>query len=198
LGGADLNTILYLIRHGETDWNQSRRLQGHSDIHLNEKGVRQAEKVAARFAAEPIRAVYASDLSRARETARRIAETAGCSVTTLPALRERCYGEWEGLTYEEIRERFHNRDQASCGIETFEDMQQRAVSVLSELAERHRGQMIVAVSHGGFINSFLHYVTNGEQGPGVTRIDNTGVSVFRYGGNSWEVLRVNDTDHLEK
>jgi probable phosphoglycerate mutase len=193
-----LNTILYLIRHGETDWNQLRRFQGHSDIHLNETGVRQAEKMAARFADEPIHAVYASDLSRARETARRIAERAGLSVATLPTLRERCYGEWEGLTYDEIHERFQNRDEASCGIETFEDMQQRAVSVLRELAESHRGQTIVVVSHGGFINSFLHYVTNGEQGTGVTRIDNTGVSVFRYGDNGWEVLRVNDTEHLEK
>jgi probable phosphoglycerate mutase len=193
-----LYTILYLIRHGQTDWNQLRRYQGHSDVQLNETGVRQAEKVAARFVSEPVDAVYASDLSRARETARRIAEGAGCSFATLPALRERCYGEWEGLTHDEIRRRFRDRDEASCGIETFEAMQRRAVSVLSELAENHRGQTLVVVSHGGFINSFLHYVTNGEQGPGITRIDNTSVNVFRYGDSGWEVLRINDTDHLEK
>jgi probable phosphoglycerate mutase len=194
----ELNTILYLIRHGETNWNQSRRIQGHSDIDLNSVGEQQATRLAKRFANETFHAVYASDLSRARETARRIADQLGLPVSTLPHLRERCYGEWEGLTYEEIRQRFQERDEASCGIETFDAMQQRAVSALTELAASHPGEAIVVVSHGGFINSFLHYVTNGEQGTGITRIDNTGVSTFRYAHDRWEVLRVNDTDHLEK
>ncbi|MFY0544608.1 histidine phosphatase family protein [Brevibacillus sp. H7] len=193
-----MNTILYLIRHGETDWNQSKRIQGHSDIHLNHRGVQQAAQLAKRFEGKRIHAVYSSDLSRARETARGIAELMACPVSSLPGLRERCYGEWEGLTYEEIQERFRNRDEASCGIESFEEMQQRAVSALTELALRHPGQTVAVVSHGGFINSFLHYVTNGEQGTGKTRIDNTGVSTFRFVQDRWEVLQVNNTDHLEK
>jgi len=193
-----LNTILYLIRHGETDWNQMKRIQGHSDIHLNQTGKQQAELLARRFARETFHVVYASDLIRARETAQQIADLRGLSVVTLPELRERCYGEWEGLTYEEIRQRFQERDEASCGIETFEAMQQRAVAVLTELAQNHPGETVVVVSHGGLINSFLHYVTNGKQGTGITRIDNTSVSTFRYADHRWTALRVNDTDHLEK
>lgn len=192
-----METIMYLVRHGETEWNQSRRIQGHSDIALNELGRRQAELVADRFRSETIHAVYSSDLSRARETAAKIAENFSVSVGTLPNLRERCYGQWEGLTYEEIRKRFENQDEASCGIETFEDMQRRAVAALTELAVKHQNEAIVVVSHGGLINSFLHYVTAGEQGTGITRIDNTGISVFRYADRRWEVLQVNDTDHLE-
>ncbi len=193
-----MNTILYLIRHGETDWNHARRIQGHSDIDLNRQGIQQANQLAARFAGKTFHAVYSSDLSRARETARGIAELMNVPVSTRPHLRERCYGEWEGLTYEEIRERFQQRDEASCGIESFEEMQQRAVSVLTELATSHLGETVVVVSHGGFINSFLHYVTNGEQGTGITKIDNTGISTFRFAEERWEVLQVNDTDHLDK
>ncbi|GED26498.1 alpha-ribazole phosphatase [Brevibacillus agri] len=192
-----METIMYLVRHGETQWNQIRRIQGHSDIALNEIGMRQAELVAGRFRREKIHAVYSSDLSRARETAAKIAENFSISVGTHPTLRERCYGQWEGLTYEEIRARFENQDEASCGIETFEDMQRRAVAALTELAAKHQNEAIVVVSHGGLINSFLHYVTAGEQGTGITRIDNTGISVFRYADRRWEVLQVNDTDHLE-
>jgi broad specificity phosphatase PhoE len=197
-GVSNLDTIVYLIRHGETDWNLARRIQGHSDVALNEAGLRQARQVAARFRGKTIHAVYSSDLSRALQTARQIAESAGASVSALNTLRERCYGQWEGLTYEEIRERFEHQDEMTCGIETFEGMQQRAVTTLTELAAGHPGEEIVVVSHGGFINCFLHYVTNGEQGTGVTRIDNTAVNVFRYTGQRWEVLQVNDTDHLKK
>ncbi|MFD2370873.1 histidine phosphatase family protein [Brevibacillus sp. GCM10020057] len=192
-----METIVYLIRHGETEWNQTRRIQGHSDITLNEQGLRQAEQVARRFRGEAIQAVYSSDLSRARVTAMLIATEAGSTVSTLPSLRERCYGEWEGLTYEEIRSRFAAQDEAACGIETFEDMQQRAVNELTKLARSHPNQAVVVVSHGGLINSFLHYVTGGEQGTGVTRIDNTGVTVLRYADHRWEVLQVNNTDHLK-
>lgn len=187
---------MYLVRHGETDWNQVRRIQGHSDTDLNELGLRQAEQVAGRFRSEGIHAVYSSDLSRARETASRIAQNFDRAVSTLITLRERCYGQWEGLTYEEIRARFENQDEAACGIETFEGMQQRAVTALTELAKAHPGETIVVVSHGGLINSFLHYVTSGEQGTGITRIDNTGITKFRY-TDHWNVLHVNDTDHLE-
>lgn len=192
-----METIMYLVRHGETDWNLGRRIQGHSDTSLNDLGLRQAEQVAGRFRGEKIGAVYSSDLSRARETAAKIAKQAGVEVFTRAALRERCYGDWEGLTYEEIRARFAEQDEASCGIETFEDMQHRAVTVLTELAANHPNEVIVVVSHGGFINCFLHYVTAGEQGTGITKIENTGVTTFRYTDNRWEVLQVNNTDHLK-
>jgi len=188
---------MYLIRHGETAWNQIRRIQGHSDIGLNEQGLRQAEQVARRFRGETIHAVYSSDLSRAHVTATRIAAEAGSTVSTQKTLRERYYGEWEGLTYEEVRARFEAQDEAACGIETFEDMQLRAVNALTELAKDHRNEVVVVVSHGGLINSFLHYVTAGVQGTGMTRIDNTGITMFRFADERWEVLQVNNTDHLE-
>ena len=192
-----METILYLVRHGETDWNVSRRIQGHSDVDLNEQGVLQAKRVGEHFREKTIHAIYSSDLRRARNTAARIARHFSREVAAHTSLRERCYGEWEGLTYEEIQARFANRDETSCGIESFEEMQQRAVRALTGLAQRHPGESIVVVSHGGLINSFLHYVTGGRQGTGITKIDNTGYCVFRYCDQNWEVLQVNNTDHLQ-
>jgi len=191
-----LETIVYLVRHGETDWNVARRIQGHSDIDLNETGNQQAARVAKQFQDKIIHAVYSSDLRRARNTAAQIAHHFSHEVGALPSLRERCYGQWEGLSYEEIRERFDGQEEDSFGIETFEDMQRRAADTLTQLATAHPGESIVVVSHGGLINSFLHYVTAGTQGTGISKIDNTGICVFRYRDQRWEVLQVNNIDHL--
>lgn len=194
-----MDTILYVIRHGETDWNQARRIQGHSDIQLNELGNEQAKRLAEHYRAHSFAAIYTSDLQRAYHTARSLADLRGIEVQKLPTLRERCYGEWEGLTYEEIREKFqdNNPDQPAYGIEPFEKLQDRAQSVLTDIACRHPRQTVAVVSHGGLIKSFLHRITEGKQGTGITRIDNTGVSIFRFAKNQWEVLKVNDTAHLE-
>ncbi|WP_421617633.1 histidine phosphatase family protein [Brevibacillus sp. TJ4] len=191
-----METIVYLVRHGETDWNVARRIQGHSDIDLNELGHQQAARLSKQFEDKAIHAVYSSDLSRARNTAAQIARLFSHEIGTLPSLRERCYGQWEGLSYEEIRERFNGQEEESYGIETFSDMQQRAVETLTQLAKSHPNEAIVVVSHGGLINSFLHYVTAGEQGTGISKIDNTGICVFRYSDQRWNVLQVNNTDHL--
>ncbi|MBO8163732.1 MAG: histidine phosphatase family protein [Brevibacillus sp.] len=195
-----METILYLIRHGETGWNRLKRIQGHSDLPLTAVGERQADCLAARFAGRPLSIVYSSDLKRAYETARRLADMAGLEVRTTPDLRERNYGEWEGLTYQEIEERYGTavRDEAKYGIEPFEAMQRRAKTCLTSIAENHPDQMVAVVSHGGLINAFLHLVTDGVQGTGVTRIENTGITTFRYRSGQWDVLQVNDIGHLQE
>lgn len=192
-----METILYLIRHGETEWNNLRRIQGHSNIELNQVGYSQAEKLAARFSASSFHAIYSSDLLRAHDTAQRLARKVGIPVRTLSSLRERCYGQWEGLTYDEISAiRSQKTDESQFGVESASAMQERAHAALTELAKDHSHETIAVVSHGGFINSFLHRVTSGAQGTGITKIDNTSVSVFRYSENGWDVITINDTDHL--
>lgn len=195
-----METLLFLIRHGETEWNRSGRIQGHSDLKLTPTGEWQADCLAASFVGKYLCAVYSSDLQRARETARRLAEAVGQTVCTLPALRERSYGAWEGLTLEEIRERFpdYRTNEAKYGIESFAAMQQRAVDCLTPIAQRHRNEAVAIVSHGGLINAFLHFITNGALGTGVTRLDNTGVTSVSYRLGQWRVNDVNNTRHLQE
>src|SRR4029079_3482461 len=99
-------TTILLARHGETDWNVERRVQGHSDTPLNDTGRGQARALAEELAGEPIDAVYSSDLVRAHETARLVAEQRGLDVTAIRDLREKHFGTWEGLTDVEIHDRF--------------------------------------------------------------------------------------------
>src|SRR5205085_1137604 len=99
-------TNILLIRHGETAWNAERRLQGHLDIALNHEGERQAALLGAALADEALDVIVASDLMRARQTAEALSRAHGLPVHTERALRERCYGGFEGMLYAEIAQRF--------------------------------------------------------------------------------------------
>jgi probable phosphoglycerate mutase len=103
-----LITTIYLIRHGETDWNRNRRIQGWADIPLNARGQGQAQAVARRLAALPLDRIFTSDLARASETAERIAgrQAREVPIVRTPALRESDYGLWEGMIQEEVPGRF--------------------------------------------------------------------------------------------
>ena len=98
-------TTLLLARHGETDWNREFRIQGSSDIELNELGRKQAHALAQELEHVELDAIYSSDLSRARATAEAVAASHGLEVRLDPRLRERSFGSWEGLTREDIDER---------------------------------------------------------------------------------------------
>jgi broad specificity phosphatase PhoE len=150
-------TTLLLVRHGETDWNRDQRWQGHSDPPLNERGREQARRLAATL--DPPDRIYASDLARARETAAIVAERLRVPVTLDPRLRERGFGAWEGLTMPEIQAQFaadHTRWRAGEGpgaadAEPFEAFADRVGSFLQEVLERHPGEDVLIVAHGGTI-----------------------------------------------
>jgi broad specificity phosphatase PhoE len=162
-------TTILLVRHGQTDWNLSRRLQGHTDLPLNERGREQARVLAAELAEEPIDAVYSSDLVRAHETARIVAERHGLDVTAIDDLRERHFGTWEGLSDDEIQTRF---PEAAAGVwgdgETREAMARRVFDALQRIADTHPGGHVLVVSHGGPLRVVLRHCGV----DGVERIDN--------------------------
>jgi broad specificity phosphatase PhoE len=135
-------TTLLLVRHGETDWNAEHRWQGHADVPLNIRGREQAERLADELAGKRIDAVYASDLSRARETAEILGERLGLSVLTDPDLREIDVGSREGLTGEEVGERAWDGE----GREAHE---QRVMRAVRQIVENHPGQHVLVVAHGG-------------------------------------------------
>ena len=133
---------LLLIRHGETDWNAEGRLQGHTDRPLNDFGRRQANALADRLAGDGITAVYTSDLSRARETAEIVAGRLGLPVVVDPDLRERNWGNWEGLTGSE-------RDRVEYVGEAIDAHGERVMRAVRRIAELHPGERVVVVTHGG-------------------------------------------------
>jgi broad specificity phosphatase PhoE len=157
-------TTLILVRHGETDWNRDRRWQGHADAPLNDLGREQARTLADELAGEDVAAVYASDLSRARETAEIVAARLGREVAVDARLREVHVGSWSGLTMAEIEARYPDdvarwrggdADHAFGDGETYASMGERVVAALEEIAARHAGEQVVVVLHGGPIRSVL-------------------------------------------
>ena len=134
-------TTLLLVRHGETDWNADGRLQGQTDRPLSDYGRRQAQQLADQLAGEEFEALYASDLSRARETAEIVGARLGLPVELDADLREKDWGTWEGLTSVE-------RDRIEFVGESTEAHQERMLRALRRISERHPGRVLV-VTHGG-------------------------------------------------
>jgi len=152
-------TEILLARHGETDWNLERRVQGHTDRPLNATGVEQARMLAARLAQEPLVAAYASDLLRARKTADIVAGVHGIDVTLEPGLREKNFGTWEGLTDVEIQVRFPDAARGRWGdAETTEMVAERAIAVIDRIRARHPAETVLAVSHGGPVRAILAHL----------------------------------------
>jgi broad specificity phosphatase PhoE len=158
-------TEILLTRHGETDWNVGRRVQGHTDIPLNVAGVDQARVLAEQLAGEPLKAVFSSDLSRALDTATAVADMHGLVVTVDPRLREKNFGTWEGLTDVEIGERFPDAQRGQWGdAETTEEVSARVLSVLDSIRELHPTGPVLVVSHGGPLRAALRALSI-EHGP---------------------------------
>ena len=154
-------TKLLLARHGETDWNREHRWQGHSDTPLNDRGREQARALADELAEEPVVAIYSSDLLRAYETARAVAERKGLDVIVDRDLREIHLGDWEGLTSTEIEERWPDdlsRWRAGDpvlgrGGETPEQLRERVLGAAHRIAAAHPGEQVLVVSHGGALRA---------------------------------------------
>lgn len=148
-------TTLALVRHGETDWNRERRIQGATDIPMNDRGRAQSRATAERLAASRWDAVVTSPLSRSVETAAIIAHRLGLDAPARePALAERRHGTLEGLTSED-RRRLEADAIPIEGLESRVSVVSRAVPALLGLAARHPGGAVVAVTHGGVIQSLL-------------------------------------------
>ena len=188
---------LLLARHGETDWNRAFRWQGFTGLPLNETGRRQASVLAEKL--ENIDAVYSSDSERARETAEIVAGRHGLTVTEDPRLREVNFGEWEGLTTDEISERFAEdlaRWYASglvepTGGESDAAMAERVLEALSEIADRHRGDRVLVVTSGGPIRAVHAHLSGIEQRVARRRllrvIDNCALLEIVLRGDSFEL-----------
>ena len=146
-----------MVRHGATDWNIHKRAQGTADVELNEKGWEQARETADQLRGTPLTAVYSSDLKRAYDTAKVIAEPHGLEVVRDPRFREIDQGEWTGLTVEEIQAGWPDKwgparhYNARPGGEAPQQVRARALAGLRDVVQAHPQGTVVIVSHGGTI-----------------------------------------------
>lgn len=192
------STTLTLVRHGETDWNLQRRMQGRSDIPLNEKGRRQAELVAQRLEGTTWHGIVSSPLVRVMDVSRAIARAIGHpehGIIQRPDLVERGFGEAEGMTLEEHTERF-GVDAPIPGIESYGELDRRVMNALREIEAQFRAKQVLVVAHGGVINAALEQLAGDEHGHGRSFIANVSLTTIHVHGEVWHVDTINDYSHL--
>ena len=198
----------YLVRHGETEWNRNGRIQGYSDIPLNDRGRRQAKMLAKRLGGCSFSAVYASDLSRATRTARAIVGHSEAPIETGLDLREFSYGEWEGLTLDEVETRYPaalaertsrgNNTFAAPGGEDTGQVLERVRRFYAKVEKRHDpDENVLIVAHGGSIRALLVCLMGlSDDLFWSTQVDCGSLSVISNQQNGRVLKLWNDTGHL--
>ena len=204
---TSLTTRICLIRHGETEWNAERRIQGQIDIGLNETGRRQALAAGRWLQMAGIDALYSSDLKRAWVTAQAIGTALALAPEAVPQMRERRYGIFEGLTYAEAQARYPDGYAAFEGRnaaydfengESLRDMYARVTGKLQELAAAHYGKNIAVVVHGGVLDIINRFVRgNPLEAPRDFLIPNAGISWIAAVDGVWTLESWGETGHLE-
>ncbi|MEW5966415.1 MAG: histidine phosphatase family protein [Pseudomonadota bacterium] len=199
-------TRVCIIRHGETDWNVQKRIQGHTDIPLNDTGRAQALAMAFNAAHQRFQAIYSSDLVRATATAEALAQREDQTVKPLLQLRERHFGLFQGLTvaeaalrHPEAHARYLARD-PDYDFETGESLAafaDRVADGIAWLVRHHSGQTIAAVSHSGVLDIVYRRATGRTlTAPRDFKIPNCALNWFRFDGRGWHLEAWGDRHHL--
>lgn len=179
-------TVVGLLRHGQTDWNIDFRLQGVTDVALNETGIEQARLAASALNLNDWDFIASSPLSRARDTADIVASRLNIpEVAVLPLLLERSFGEVEGMLYEDWKANYP--DGIAPGGETEEQLHARTLLLLDELLETYRGTRVLAISHGALIRKVVNLLSQGEFPLVNQRIANASLSIIVHEDSSWRL-----------
>jgi probable phosphoglycerate mutase len=197
---------LIVIRHGETSWNAEGRYQGHLDSPLTALGLAQAHAIARRLVDEKATALYSSDLVRARKTAEIIGTMIGLEVRLEPRLREQHLGVFQGLSKEEVKQKFpderrqfktNDPNYLLPGGESARQAFDRMMACFEELACRHAGETAVIVGHGGTVTALLRHTLNLSLDAGRRfRRPNAGWNVFACDAGRWVLETWGDLSHL--
>jgi probable phosphoglycerate mutase len=205
-----MNTTRFcLVRHGETDWNVARRLQGHTDIALNARGHAQAMKLALALKKSNLQfdVLYTSDLQRAADTANAIVECFNLPAIANGELRERHLGTLQGLTIDEAPFaepelwRAHiarELDHEMSGGESIHQFSRRIRNALEALRQKHLGKTILLVSHGGALDMMYRIATDQAlDAERIAAVPNASLNWISHDGQSWKLDRWADTSHLD-
>ena len=157
--------MIYIIRHGQTDWNIERRMQGHTDIALNTNGIKQAELIAQKIANLKIDNIISSDLKRAYMTAQIINQNINKNIETDKRLREFCFGTLEGITIDKITQDVwddFNKNPKQFNAEAREEIFNRIKSIIDDIKSNNINKNTLVVTHGGPIRMIKYYLDNGD------------------------------------
>ena len=201
-------TRIIAIRHGETAWNVDTRIQGHLDIPLSANGRWQAERLAEALRDEPIKAIYASDLTRAWETAQYVGQVHSLPVIKEIGLRERDFGDFEGKTFAEIemllpeqsmRWRKRDPDFYPAGGESLVTLRARVMEAAERLAAQHPGEQIALVGHGGVMDVLYRAATRLDiQAPRTWTLGNAAINRLLWTPEGFTLVGWADTQHLDE
>lgn len=200
-------TKLYLMRHGETDWNKNSIFQGQTDIDLNKKGVEEAKKAAHFFDNLKLDIIYSSDLVRAKNTAKFIGKEKEMKIIEHKKIREISFGSWEGLNYQEIEEKFPDNlakwredplNNYPLGGEKIISFKSRIKDFFQKILVKHQGQKILVVTHGGVIKMYLTFVLamNAKEF-WKFQIDNCSITELKFYDNDPILSKLNFTNTVE-
>ena len=200
-------TRFCLVRHGETDWNAIGRIQGNTDIDLNERGRWQAARAGEALLGVGIAALYSSDLRRAWSTAQIIGQVIGLEAQAIRQFRERHYGFFEGMIYDDARrlhpeayDRYVQRDPHYDFItgESLNAVRERAAGALQGLLSAHPGETVAVVVHGGVLDELCRFVAEVPlEKKHEFGIPNAGLNWLRHDDQGWRIESWADTRHLE-
>lgn len=201
-----MKTRFIVVRHGETEWNVAGRVQGHEDSPLTAAGLAQAEAIGERLARERFDLLVASDLGRALQTAERISARCGLPIQRDTRLRERHFGDGEGLGYDEIdrrwpqvfsRVRETDPDVMIPGGETRRQFHQRVHDAFGALAREHAGRRVAVVTHGGVLAALYRIVHDIPVAqPHRVAIANASYNAVAFQADAWAIEAWDDTAHL--
>ena len=201
-------TRICVIRHGETDWNLAKRIQGQTDIPLNETGHAQALAMAFNAGHYDFSAIYSSDLSRACDTAQMVAARRGLEVKSMVQLRERHYGIFQGITAEEGEERYpaayahYKARDPDYDFETGESLvgfAGRVHDAIGNLTRHHSAQTLAVICHAGVLDILYRKATGRPlHTPRDFVIPNCALNWFRFDGQGWHLEAWDDHHHLAK
>jgi probable phosphoglycerate mutase len=200
-------TRILAIRHGQTAWNADSRIQGHTDIVLDTVGEWQAERLALALGDEELDVLYSSDLARARQTAAPLAARKKLQVRVDAGLRERGFGEFEGLSFKQIEQRWPEQaaawrhrdpDFGARGGEVLRDFRERVVAAVTRLALAHRGQSIALVTHGGVLDLLYREATRvALDAPRTWQLSNAGINRLLSNAEGLFLVGWDDCAHLQ-
>lgn len=187
-------TYISFIRHGETAWNTAGRLQGRTDIPLNQNGELQAKACGTFLNPNDWDIIITSPLKRARKTAEIIQDHLNIPLIEMEEFIEVGFGEAEGLTFAERDQLYPERNYPKK--EHSNMVTARFSKGLDRVTQQYKDQHILIVSHGAFINAIVYHYTNGQMGTGVSRLNNGGITTLHLSERSGDIVSYNEISHL--